>query len=240
MMRRTSTSRALRLGIALASPAALISCGDDDATSDSAAVTVGANTTQAAVTSPPASTSVETSAPAQTSASSQTSAPPASASVATTDTGAGVTYMSPQGDYSAVFPAKPTEQTQPVRLPNGPVMDVEIVGVESADLFVATARGQYPKGTTLRVPAALQGAQDQAIANVQGELISSRDIELQGRPGREFSASLTSNGEAGTLLQRVYLDGLVIYQVIVTGAGELTFQDPATAAFFKSFRFTGN
>jgi hypothetical protein len=240
MIGRTRNSRALPLAIALAATAALIGCGDDDATSDSAAATVGASTIQAVVTSSPAPTSVETSAPVQTSAPSQTSTSATSEPVATTDAGAGIRYVSPQRDYSAVFPAEPTEQTQPIRLPDGSAMDIEIVGLESGDLFFATARGQYPKGTKLEVSAALQGAQDQALANVRGTLISSRDIELQGRPGREFSASLTSNGEAGTLLQRVYLDGLVIYQNIVTGAGELRFQDPAAAAFFKSFRFTRN
>jgi hypothetical protein len=239
-MRRTST-RALRLAIALAAPAALIGCGDDDDTSDSSAATVGApDTTQAAAASAsgPPSTPVQTSAPVPTSAPAQTSAPAASDAVATTAAGAGVTYTSPQGDYSAVFPVEPTEQTQPTQLPDGSVMRIVIVGVERDDLFIATARGRYPKGTVLDLPGALEGAQQQAIANVQGQLITSRDIELQGRPGREFSASLTSNGEAGTLLQRVYFDGSVIYQNIVTGAGELTFQDPAAAAFFESFRFT--
>ena len=53
-----------------------------------------------------------------------------------------------------------------------------------------------------------------------------------------LAASLTVNGQPSTLLQRVYFDGPVLYQNIVTGAGELTFQDPAVAAFFDSFRFT--
>ena len=90
----------------------------------------------------------------------------------------------------------------------------------------------------LDVPAALQGAQDQAIANVQATLIASQDINLQGRPGREFSATVSSNGVEGTLLARVYLDGLVIYQQIFTGAGEASFTDPELAAFFDSFAFT--
>jgi hypothetical protein len=222
MMGRTSTSCARRFVIALAMPAALISCGDDDNTSDSAAATVGASTTGAAVTSSAAATSL-----------TAESAP-------TTTSGRGVTYVSSQRDYSALFPAEPSEQTQPTPLPDGSRMDIEIAGLEGDDRFYATARGQFPKGTTLNVPAALRGAQKQAIANVNGTLISSRDIELQGRPGREFSASLSSNGEAGTLLQRVYLDGEVIYQNIVTGAGELTFKDPEAARFFESFRFTGN
>jgi hypothetical protein len=235
------TTRALRIAVAVAAPLALISCGDDDDdTSDSAA----ANTTGVAETSSSGSTTVATSAAVQTSAPGRTTAPDTSVatSVATTGegAGAGVTYASPQGDYSAVFPSEPTEQTRPTPLPDGSQMDLEIAGVETDDRFYGTVRGEYPKGTTLDVPGALQGAQEQAIANVKGTLIDSRDIELQGRPGREFSASFTSNGEAGTLLQRIYLDGTVMYQNIVTGAGELTFEDPAIAAFFESFRLARN
>ena len=137
-----------------------------------------------------------------------------------------------------MFPSRPSEHTQPQQLPDGSVMDLEIAAVETEKMFISTARGQYPRGTVLDVPAALQGAQDQAIANVRGTLIASRDLELQGRPGREFAASLTANGQPGTLLQRVYFDGPVLYQNIVTGAGELTFEDPAVATFFDSFRFT--
>ena len=137
-----------------------------------------------------------------------------------------------------MFPSRPSERTQPQELPDGSVMDLTIAAVETEEMFTATARGQYPEGTVLDVPAALQGAQDLAIANVEGTLVASRDLELQGRPGREFAASLTANGEPGTLLQRVYFDGPVLYQNIVTGAGELTFQDPAVAPFFDSFRFT--
>jgi hypothetical protein len=232
----TTPSRARRLALALAAPIVLISCGDDDDdTSDSAAVTGGADTNGAAAPTSSAPTSAGTTAAVQTSAPSRTSAPATSASATTSATG--VEYVSPQGDYSAVFPSEPTEQTQPTPLPDGSQINIEIAGVEGDNVFFATARGQYPEGTTLDVAGALQGAQDQAIANVQGTLIDSREIELQGRPGREFSASLTSNGEAGTLLQRIYLDGTVIYQNIVTGAGELTFQDPAAAAFFESFQF---
>ena len=31
-----------------------------------------------------------------------------------------------------------------------------------------------------------------------------------------------------------------MYQNVLTGAGELTFEDPAAAAFFESFRFARN
>ena len=66
-----------------------------------------------------------------------------------------------------------------------------------------TARASTRTATSSTCPVALQGAQDQAVANIGATLISSEDITLQGRPGKQFSASLTSGGETGTLLQRV-------------------------------------
>ena len=202
------------------------------ATSVAAAGSTGPATTDVATTGAATTGGAPTGGATTPSAASAPSVPP-------TAGGEGVTYTSPEGDYSAVFPAQPAEQRQDQPLPDGSTVELVIVGAEGADRFMATARGQYPEGTVLDVPLALDGVQEQAIANVQGTLIDSQDVELQGRPGRQFSASFTSNGEAGTLLQRVYFDGPVIYQVLVTGAGELTFEDPEIAAFFDSFQFSG-
>ena len=233
--------RWLRLAAALTIAVAVVGCADDDDASDSAPrspTSVGtagtAGSTVAVTTTAPAS-APSGSEPATTAAPASA---PAGSEPATTAAGRGFTYTSPEGDFSAVFPSRPSERTQPQPLPDGSVMDLSIAAVETEELFVGTARGQYPKGTVVDVPAALQGAQDQAIANVEGTLVASRDLELQGRPGREFAASMTVSGQPSTLLQRVYFDGPVLYQNIVTGAGELTFKDPALAPFFDSFRFT--
>jgi hypothetical protein len=229
-MRYTRPSRALRLAAVLTTAVAVFGCSDDD-------------DDDVADSAPGSPTTVRTSGTAGTTvAVATTEAAPASApsgtEPATTAAGTGFPYTSPEGDFSVVFPSRPSERTQPQQLPDGSVMDLSIAAVETEELFLGTARGQYPEGTALDVPAALQGAQDQAIANVEGTLVDSRDLELQGRPGREFSASLTVDGQPSTLLQRVYFDGPVLYQNVVTGAGELTFQDPALAEFFDSFRFT--
>jgi hypothetical protein len=227
-MRYTRPARALRFAAVLMTAVVVFGCSDDDDVSDSAPrspASVG--------TSGTAGTTVAVATTTAASGSASSGSEPA-----TTAAREGFTYTSPEGDFSAVFPSRPTERTQPQELPDGSVMDLSIAAVETEELFMGTARGQYPEGTVLDVPAALQGAQDLAIANVEGTLVASRDLELQGRPGREFAASLTANGQPGTLLQRVYFDGPVLYQNIATGAGELTFQDPAVAVFFDSFRFT--
>jgi hypothetical protein len=247
-MPTTLRSPTVRVAVSFAAAVALVACGgdDDDAatTTDDVEVTDGAATTEVVETTEAAETTeVETTDAAattevvETTDAAETTAAPDTTSEVTTDTAEGSPYTSAEGDYTVVFPAAPTEQTQSEPLPDGETVDLVFAGYELDDGFIATARGQYPDNYVLDVPVALQGAQDQALANVSGTLLTSQDITLQGRPGREFSATITNGGQTGTLLQRVYLDGLVIYQQIFTGAGEMTFDDPDVATFFSSFAF---
>lgn len=231
-MNPRSRARHALLPLAAAATLVLAACGGDDDDADTTAASTGGTTVEA---SEPAVDSTETAPPTTEPADTEPAETEPAETEATADS---VTYTSPEGDYSATFPGEPTSETQAAPLPDGTTIDLVITGFEDGGLFLATARGQYPDTYVLDVPAALQGAQDQAIANVSGTLIESRDITLQGRPGREFSAAVTSNGVAGTVLQQVYLDGLVIYQAIAAGEGELTFDDAELAPFFGSFAFT--
>jgi hypothetical protein len=49
---------------------------------------------------------------------------------------------------------------------------------------------------------------------------------------------VTSNGAEGTVIQRVFLDDLTIYENIVVGPGTISATDDDVAAFFGSFTFT--
>lgn len=244
-MRSTLRSNTIRVGVALAAVVTLVACGGDD--DDDAATTTDAAVTtpgSAATTEAVETTSVDTTEATETTEAVETTEATETTSVETTEASEttapveGFVFTSAEGDYSATFPGEPTPQTQAQPLPDGSSVDVVFATYEVDDGFMATARAQYPDGYVLDVPVALQGAQDQALANVGATLIESQDITLQGRPGREFSGSVTSNGVEGTVLQRVFLDGLVIYQQIFTGAGEVTFTDPELATFFESFAFT--
>lgn len=245
-MRTTTRSTTARLAIGLASVIALAACGGDDDDVSSA------TTTEAEITDPTTTSSdVETTdavgttdAVETTEASETTEATETTDASDTTDgsdtteaSADGSPYTSPEGDFSVVFPGEPTVQSQDQALPDGSTMELVLAGYEFDDGFVATARGVYPDTYVFDVPTALQGGQDQALANTGGTLLTSQDITLQGRPGREFSATITNGSQTGTQLQRVYLDGLVIYQQIFTGPGEVTFSDPEVATFFDSFAF---
>jgi len=183
-----------------------------------------------------------TARPTTTSGRATTTAGGASSTTSTDDTPGApadrVSFTSTQGDYTVMFPDTPQTQTQNAPLPDGSTLVLEIVGAEQGQQFFATARGEYPAGSITDVAQSLQGAEDQAIANVQGTLIDSQDITLQGRPGRQFSASVTRGGTTGTVIQRVYLDGDTIYENIVVGPGTITVDDEDVAAFLGSFAFT--
>jgi hypothetical protein len=230
-MRTIPRSYAVRLAVGLAAAVSVASCGDDDDTA-STSETATETSLVAASTGP-----ADTIASFDTSAAVETTAVSAEGGAVTTAAAEGTTFTSAEGDYSVVFPAEPSVQTQQQPLPDGSNVELVLAGYEFDDGFIATARGQYPDGYVLDPPVALQGAQDQALEQVDGTLITSTDITLQGRPGKEFSATITNGGETGTLLQRVYLDGLVIYQQVFTGAGEASFTDPEVATFFDSFAF---
>ncbi|MEO5898863.1 MAG: hypothetical protein ABIR68_01880 [Ilumatobacteraceae bacterium] len=225
---------------------------DTTATSDSVVVTPARATTAAPTTigrttttgGAPGTATPTTKASTISASTATTAAATTSAATATTTGGPAsvpadwVLYTSPQGDYTVSFPATPKEQTQNAPLPDGSTLALDIISSSLGEAFIATSRGQYPDGVTLDIPAALQGAQDQAIANVQGTLVDSRDINVQGRPGREFSVNVTNGGVKGMLLQRVYIDDLTIYQIIITGPGIISATDPKIAAFLDSFQFT--
>ncbi len=231
-------SNAAGLAAALALTVGVAACSSDSKSSDTttaeAVEATDSADTAAATTAASANTAKATTVAPTTSAATAASAPGGTATVPTN----WVTYTSPQGDFTVSFPSTPKEQTQDAPLPDGSTLALDIASSSSGQTFVGTARGEYPAGYTLDVDQALQGAQDQAIANVNGTLIDGHDIELQGRPGREFSAQVTNNGVDGTVIQRVYLDDLIIYQNIVTGPGTLTADDGPIAAFLGSFQFT--
>jgi serine/threonine protein kinase len=83
---------------------------------------------------------------------------------------------------------------------------------------------------------ARKGASQGAVNNVNGKLITSDDITLDGYPGKEIMASATAeNGQEATLKAHIHLVLNRLYMVmLVAKKGELTRED--TDAFLGSFK----
>ena len=144
----------------------------------------------------------------------------------------GFTFSAPAGDYSIVFPFEPTTNEQSVPLEDGSTLPITFYLTDSDRMELGTAAIVYPAGSVL----SLEGARDGAVSNISGALTSSDSIQLQGREGLQFTASVQDG--KGTYLSRVYYDDVTLYQVIAVVVGDVTFDDPEIAAFFDSFHFT--
>jgi hypothetical protein len=215
-MNPTETTARRRVGLQVllvaACALALAACGGDD--DDSAG------------TEPPTATEAEGTTPEATVGGTDVSA-----STPSTDA-EGVTFTPPEGDYSIVYPAQPTQNDQTVALPDGTSLPVTFYILDAGDSALGSAAVEYPAG----IEVSLEGSQEGAITNISATLIDSEPITLQGRDGLQFSADV-QDGQ-GTYLSRIYADGSTLYQVIDIETGEASFDDPAIAAFFDSFRFT--
>jgi hypothetical protein len=146
-------------------------------------------------------------------------------------------FTSPENEFSVTFPGgEPEREATQAPLPDGTTTDLVLYSSGSDGVEYATARTAFPAAPP-DAAAALEGARDGSISQTGGSLVDSAPIELSGRPGMQFTATLTSNGEEGTVLSRLYLQGNVMYQVMTAGEGDLSFDDPEIAAFFDSFQF---
>ncbi|MEY2523059.1 MAG: hypothetical protein QOJ66_1624 [Ilumatobacteraceae bacterium] len=152
--------------------------------------------------------------------------------VATVEAVDGFTFTPPSGDYSVVFPSEPTANDQTVKLADGTSIPLTFYLTDSDHLELGTAATTYPPGSVV----SLEGARDGAISNISGTQTSSDPINLQGREGLQFTASV-KDGQV-TYLARVYDDDVTLYQVFAVVLGDVAFDDPEIAAFFDSFRFT--
>ena len=94
-----------------------------------------------------------------------------------------VTYTSTQGDFTVSFPSTPKEQTQDAPLPDGSTLALDIVSsVVRSDVLRHRPRRVSGRLDRSMSTKPLQGAQDQAIANVNGTLIDGHDIDAAGSP----------------------------------------------------------
>jgi predicted RNase H-like HicB family nuclease len=154
-----------------------------------------------------------------------------------------VEVSSAEGGFTALFPSKPSEQTQSVPSAMGdikmqifmaPLGTEAIFGVMYNDfpLDISTATGEdFEK--------IMDNGRDSALANMGGELISEEKVSLGDYSGRHIIFEIPENklpgGGKGIL--RVYLVENRLYQLIALGSHE-AISDEDIEFFINSFELT--
>lgn len=120
------------------------------------------------------------------------------------------------GGMSFSLPGKPKEQTQTVQSPSGPV-EVRITSFERGREAFMVAHTEFPaqiaNSPALANPKVLlDTGRDGALRNVNGKLISERDLVLNGHPGREVVGEVSEKKSAFTA--RIYWAKPNLYQIV--------------------------
>ena len=147
----------------------------------------------------------------------------------------GVEFTDPDGRYSVVYPSEPTASPGTAPLAVGGSVDfVAYIAGDSSHAYVTNCLDYATTGQT-DIQVDLEGARDGALANLNGTLTSSKDIEQQGRSGLEFTGTVVGGGQEGSVVGRLFEDGLALCQVMaVAVTGDTSDVSPA---FLDSFQF---
>ncbi len=141
------------------------------------------------------------------------------------------------GKFTVKMPGKPkTLPAQDIAYPGGKSkLNMFILEVEGGKGAYMVAYNDFPAELINDdvAEAALDGAQEGAVKNVKGKLLSSKKITLQKKyPGRDFTFEVGGIGQARA---RVYLVEGRLYQSAVFGSEELIKSDD-TKTFLDSFK----
>lgn len=97
-----------------------------------------------------------------------------------------VLYVHPDKLMSARFPDRPTETEQEAPSAIGPIRFKLAMFADTSRTYLATAI-VYPVKTKFNVKGALDGARDQALANIKGTVVAEKPMKLDGYDGREVT-----------------------------------------------------
>ncbi|HUK88451.1 MAG TPA: hypothetical protein VLT85_12365 [Terriglobales bacterium] len=141
-------------------------------------------------------------------------------------------YEYPEDGFAASFPFLPTVEKMPMETEGGKVEmhDYEVGSDTSWNLGVAVY--DVSKFGDLPARELLQAGRNGAVAEVKGQLISERDISLNGTPGIEYEFR---NNASHALARSYYVNGRVITMISVAPSAQPLFL--GTDRFFSSLRF---
>ena len=145
-----------------------------------------------------------------------------------------VLYTHPDKLMSARFPSQPNETEQEVPSAVGPIRFKLAMFADDARTYLATAI-QYPVKGKFSVKGALDGARDQALANIKGTIVAEKAMTLDGFEGREvtFEADAPNKQKIRGAL-RIFASARPPSAFIATAMRITPQPDPDAQKFFDS------
>lgn len=144
---------------------------------------------------------------------------------------AGWIKVSPAGaGFSVLMPAKPEEEVKP-----GDDFTSHLFSITTDSAIYLAGYGEYAPSIKLSADAELTSSRDKFLRGLNANLVSSKQITLDGRPGLEF----TGESEQASFKSRVYLSGNRVYQVAAAVLSGKT-DSGNVDRFFASFAFANS
>ncbi len=116
--------------------------------------------------------------------------------------------------YTVLMPANPERNDRTEETPGGPVQ-VHIAQIQDLRGKYMSILSEFPRGSMDRVKSKdlLDSLQQVTVQSMGGTLVNSRDIDVGGLPGREFTAT---DPEGSEVTARVFVGGSNVYTLAGT------------------------
>ena len=146
-------------------------------------------------------------------------------------------FTSEEGYFSISFPGEPTESSQEISTEIGP-MTIVMYTYENRNGVYLASYSDYPDEIIeLSDPnEILNGAQSGAVGNVNGQLVSSKDIDIASYPGKEIVFNIPKSKRippGGIGKAQIYLVDNRLYQILSIEGGSKV--SAAANQFLDSF-----
>jgi hypothetical protein len=149
------------------------------------------------------------------------------------------TFRSPDGKFSVNLPGKPiVEEDEQIPVAGGNAATTHAVSTQPNDHVAYNCTYvEYPSLITQSPDEVLTEASNGGLKNVQGTLISEKQITVDGHPARDVQARA---GENSTYDTRLILVGNRLYMLMVVDTGKPRRDGKNIQKFFDSFKTNAN
>ncbi|HUM12045.1 MAG TPA: hypothetical protein VLT82_13955 [Myxococcaceae bacterium] len=116
--------------------------------------------------------------------------------------------------YTVLMPANPERNDRTEETPGGPVQ-VHIAQIQDPSGKYMSSLSEFPGGSLDKMKSRdlLDSLQQATVQSMGGTLVNSRDIDVAGLPGREFTAT---DPEGSQVTARVFVGGSNVYTLAGT------------------------